>query len=79
MFIVGHLLPDDGVLTGLVLCFSLHTDELNAAGVQGGGDPNLRGGGQRDPSHNKLHTATPIVLLCVSFTTLNCKQQKKKL
>lgn len=39
------------------------------------------GGGAEssDPSHNKLHTATPIVLLCVSFTTLNCKQQKKKL
>lgn len=59
MFIVGHLLPDDGVLTGLVLCFSLHTDELNAAGVQGGGDPNLRGGGKRVQIHHTTNY-TPL-------------------
>lgn len=68
MFIVGHLLPDDGVLTGLVLCFSLHTDELNAAGVQGGGDPNLRGGGgQRVQIHHTTNYTryTDCFTLCL--------------
>ncbi len=48
-----HLLPDDGVLTGFVLRFSFHTDELNPAGVEGGGDPDLRGWGSTVIIDNK--------------------------
>lgn len=35
------LLPHDGVLAGFVFCFPLHTNELNPAGGEGGGDPHL--------------------------------------
>ena len=40
-------LPHDGVLTGLVLGLALHTDQLDPAGVEGGGDPDLQLLGQQ--------------------------------
>lgn len=39
----SYSLPDDGVLTGLVLGFSLHTNHLHAAGVEGCWDAHLKG------------------------------------
>jgi len=37
-----YLLPDYGVLAGLVLGFTLHTDHLHATRVQWGWNANLR-------------------------------------
>lgn len=84
-----YSLPDDGVLAGLVLGFSLHTDHLHAAGVEGRGDTHLWG---RQHAVRLLLTRSRISTKVLSrvapnwyrgarahIEALMCKNKQKKL